>query len=165
MGWRGIDYRRVLTSLSQSFTHRDNPHGNFNPNIAYQRDLDELLEADSPSLSRLCSIVAELAFRREKLETQGRRMSGSSSSRPSTDTGKHSFSDRGKSQAPDKDDLHCEGCNRPGHLRETCNFRKHPDFNPSGRWEGCRVDRSFESDSTRTGRSSSAGNRELMGHA
>ena len=80
--------KRVLTSLSQSFTHRDNPHGTSNPNIAFQRDLDELLEADaeysdSPSLSRLCSIVAELAFRWEKLERQGRRMSGSSSSRPS----------------------------------------------------------------------------------
>ena len=59
--------KRVLTSLSQSFTHRDNPHGTSNPNIAFQRDLDELLEADAeysdnPSLSRLCSIVAELAF-------------------------------------------------------------------------------------------------------
>ena len=64
--------RNLLTSLSQSFTHRDNPHGSSNPNIAFQRDLDELLEADaeysdSPSLSRLCSIIAELAFRWEKL--------------------------------------------------------------------------------------------------
>ena len=95
----------VLTSLSQSFTHRDNPHETSNPNIAFQRDLDELLEADaeyndSPSLSRLCSIVAELAFRWEKLETQGRRMSGSSSSRPSSDKRKHSSSDRGQGRHP-----------------------------------------------------------------
>ena len=137
--------KRVLTSLSQSFTHRDNPHGNSNPNKAFQRDLDEFFEADaeyndSPTLSRLCSIVAELAFRWEKLETQGRRMSGSSSSCPSTDKGKHSSSNRGKSQAPDKDDLHFDGCNRTGHLRETCNIWKHPDFNHSGQWEGCRAD-------------------------
>ena len=77
----------------------------------------------------------------EKLETQGRKMSGSSSSRPSTDKGEHTSSDRVKTQAPDKDDLRCEGCNRTRHTRETCNFRKHPDFNPSGRWEGCKADR------------------------
>ena len=58
----------VLKSLSQSFTHRDNPHGNSNPNIAFLRDLDKLIEADgefsdSPSLSRLCSLVAELVYR------------------------------------------------------------------------------------------------------
>ena len=38
---------RVLKSLSQSFTHRDNSHGHSNSNIAFQRDLDEILEADN----------------------------------------------------------------------------------------------------------------------
>ena len=38
---------RVLGALAQSFTHRDNPHGNKNSNIAFQRDLDERVEADS----------------------------------------------------------------------------------------------------------------------
>ena len=33
---------RVLKGLSQSFTHRDNPNWNKNPNITFQRDLDEL---------------------------------------------------------------------------------------------------------------------------
>ena len=66
--------KRILKDLAQSFTHRDNPHGTSNPNIAFQRDLDELLEADaeysdSPTLSRLCSLVAVLAFRWEKLVT------------------------------------------------------------------------------------------------
>ena len=37
---------RVLTALVHSFTHRDNPSGNRNSNIAFQRDLDERLEAD-----------------------------------------------------------------------------------------------------------------------
>jgi hypothetical protein len=30
---------RVLKDLSQSFTHQDNPHGNKNPNIAFQHDV------------------------------------------------------------------------------------------------------------------------------
>ena len=73
---------RVLKSLSQSFTHRDNPFGNRNPNIAFQRDLDDLLEADGeyrdgPTLPRLCYLVAELIYRWEKLESQSRCMSGS----------------------------------------------------------------------------------------
>ena len=75
---------RFLTTLSQSFTPRDNPHGNRNPNIAFQRDLDELLETDgeyrgSPSLPRLCYLVAELIHRREKLEIQSQRLRGSTS--------------------------------------------------------------------------------------
>jgi hypothetical protein len=49
---------RIIKSLAQSFTHRDNPYGNSNPNIAFQRDLDEAMEADdeyrtNPSLPRL----------------------------------------------------------------------------------------------------------------
>ncbi len=104
--------KRALRSLSQSFTHRENPHENSNPNIAFQRDLDELIEADgefsdSPSLSRLCSLVAELVHRWEKLEMQSRRMSSSTSSRITTDKGKHFSSDRGKDYAPRTDDLHC----------------------------------------------------------
>jgi len=56
---------RVLKGLAQSFTHRDNPHGYGNSNIASQRDLDELLEADieyrdNPSLARLFYLVADL---------------------------------------------------------------------------------------------------------
>ena len=92
---------RVLKGLSQSFTHRDNPHGNKNPNIAFQRDLDEILEADgeyreSPSLPRLCHLVADLIYRRERLEMQSPRMSGSTSSRSSSDKAKHSSSDLGR---------------------------------------------------------------------
>ena len=137
--------KRILKSLSQSFTHRDNPHGNSNPNIAFQRDLDELIEADgefgdNPSLSRLSSLVAELVHRWEKLEMQSRRMSSSTSSPTSADIRKHSSSDRGNDQAPRKDDLHYMGCNRSGHLRETCNFRTDPDFNHSGRWKGSQAD-------------------------
>ena len=37
---------RILTRLAQSFIHRDNPYGNSNPNIAFQRDLDQTMEAD-----------------------------------------------------------------------------------------------------------------------
>ena len=75
---------RVLTALAHSFTHRNNPSGNRNSNIAFQRDLDERLEADgeyqaNPSLHRLCYLVSELIHHWEKLEMQSRRMSGSKS--------------------------------------------------------------------------------------
>ena len=79
---------RTLTRLAQSFTHRDNPYGNSNPNIAFQRDLDEALEADdeyrtNPSLPRLCHLLAEVAYKWEKIESQSRRMSGSASAQSS----------------------------------------------------------------------------------
>jgi hypothetical protein len=74
---------RILKSLAQAFTHRDNPYGNSNPNIAFQRDLDEAMEADdeyrtNPSLPRLCHLLAELAYKWDKFNSQSRRMSGSS---------------------------------------------------------------------------------------
>jgi hypothetical protein len=64
---------RILTSLAQSFTHRDNPYGNSNPNIAFQRDLDDAMEADdeyriNPSLPRLYHLLAELAYKWEKID-------------------------------------------------------------------------------------------------
>ena len=87
---------RILTRLAQSFTHRDNPYVNFNPNIAFQRDLDEAMEADdeyrtNPSLPRLCHLLAELAYKWEKIESQSRRMSGSTSTQ-SLDTKKKTSS-------------------------------------------------------------------------
>ena len=83
--------------LAQSFTHRDNPYGNSNPNIAFQRDLGEALEADdeyrtNPSLPRLCHLLAELACKWEKIESQSRHMSGSTSTK-SSDTKKKTSSD------------------------------------------------------------------------
>jgi hypothetical protein len=56
---------RVLKGLSQTFINRDNHYGHRNSNIAFQHDLDELLEADveyqdNPSLARLCYLVADL---------------------------------------------------------------------------------------------------------
>ena len=87
---------RILTRLAQSFTHRDNPYENSNPNIAFQRDLDEAMEADdeyrtNPSLPRLCHLLAELAYKWEKIESQSRRMSGSTSTQ-SLDTKKKTSS-------------------------------------------------------------------------
>ncbi len=99
---------RILKSLSKSFTHRDNPHGGSNPNIAFQLDLDELIEADSefssnPSLPRLCSLVAELVHRWEKLDMQSRRMNGSSSTSTSASIRSNSSSDRTIDQAQRRD--------------------------------------------------------------
>ena len=135
---------RVLKGLSQSFTHRDNPHGNKNPNIAFQRDLDEILEADgeyreSPSLPRLCHLMADLIYRRERLEMQSRRMSGSTSSRSSSDKARHSSSDRGRDQRQ-----------RWDAIRDACFYQTHPDFNKTGRWGGCKVDRESRPEARRT---------------
>ena len=132
---------RVLKSLSQSFTHRDNPYGHGNSNITFQQDLDELLETDveyrdNPSLARLCYLVADLINQWENLEMKSRRISGSTSTQSSSDKGKHSRSDRGRHRTDDPvgghSTSHCEGCNRDNHKREDCKFRIHPDFNESG---------------------------------
>jgi hypothetical protein len=80
---------------------------------------------------------------------QSRRVNGSSSSGTSASIRSHSSSDRTTDQALRKDDLHCMGCNRTGHLRESCNFRTHPDFNHSGKWEGCRADRELRASSVK----------------
>ena len=136
---------RVITALAHSFTHRDNPHGNRNSNIAFQHDLDERLEADgeyqaNPSLPRLCYLVSELIHHWEKLEMQSRRMSGSTSSQSSTDKRKLSKSDKCRDQIKDPPTSRCQGCNRDNHRREDCRFRTHPDFNELGQWDGCLAD-------------------------
>jgi hypothetical protein len=123
---------RILKSLAQSFTHRENPYGNSNPNIAFQRDLDEAMEADdeyraTPSLPRLCHLLAELAYKWEKIESQSRRMSGSTSTQ-SSDTRKKTSSSDDKAQ-PNPISVYC---NRPGHTREDCHHKKHRDFNHTG---------------------------------
>ena len=140
---------RILKSLTQSFTHRDNPYGNSNPNIAFQRDLDEALEADdeyrtNPSLPRLCQLLAELVYKWEKIDSQSRRMSGSTFSQSSDNKKKTSSSDRGRDQGrahKPPQGTHCMGCNRPDHTREDCHFKDHPVFNHSSQWDGCRADR------------------------
>ena len=105
---------RVLTALVHSFTHRDNPSGNRNSNIAFQRDLDERLEADgeyqaNPSLHRLCYLVSDLIHHWEKLEMQSRRMSGSTSSQSSADKGKQSKSYKARDQIKDPPTSPCQG--------------------------------------------------------
>ena len=139
---------QVLRALAQSFTHRDNPHVNRNSNIAFQRDLDERLEADgeyqaNPSLPRLCYLLSELIHHWEKLEMHSRRMSGSTSSQSSADKGKLSKSDKGRDQVKDPPTSHCQGCNRDNHRREDCRFRTHPDFNERGQWDGCLAGRAL----------------------
>ena len=143
---------RVLKGLVQSFTHRDNPHGHGNSNIAFQRDLDELLEADheyrtNPSIARLCYLVADLINRWEKLEMQSRRISGSTSSQSSSDKGKNHRSDKGRNRVDDpvggQTPVHCDGCNRDNHRREDCRLRNHPDFNEHGPWGGSSADRAM----------------------
>ncbi len=132
---------RVLRALAQSFTHRNNPHGNRNSNIAFQHDLDERLQADgeyqaNPSLPRLCYLVSKLIHNWEKLEMQSRSMNGSTSSQSSADKGKLSKPDKGRDQIKDPPTSHCQGCNRDNRRREDCRFWTHPDFNERGQWDG-----------------------------
>jgi hypothetical protein len=58
---------------------------------------------------------------------------------------KTSSSDRGRDQhrAQQKPmrGTHCMGCNRPGHPREDCHNKDHPDFNHSEQLDGCKADR------------------------
>ena len=37
----------------------------------------------------------------------------------------------------------CEGCNRPGHSRDSCRLRVHPDFNKEGPWAGSAAEKSI----------------------
>ena len=108
------------------------------------------MEADdeyrtNPSLPRLCHLLAELAYKWEKIESQSRRMSGSTSTQ-SSDTRKKTSSydrdrDHDKVQPKPIPGTYCMGCNRPGHTREDYHHKNHPDFNRSGQWDGCRADR------------------------
>jgi hypothetical protein len=100
------------------------------------------------SLPRLCHLLAELAYKWEKIESQSRRMSGSTSTQ-SADTRKKTSSsdrdrDRDKAQPNPISNTSCMGCNRSGHTREDCHHKKHPDFNRTGPWDGCRADRELK---------------------
>jgi hypothetical protein len=83
--------------------------------------------------------------------TSGRRlsrMSGSTSTQSSDTRKKTSSSDRDrdcdKAQPNPISDTYCMGCNRPGHTREDCHHKKHPDFNRTRPWDGCRADRELK---------------------
>ena len=69
------------------------------PSTGLQRDLDEAMEADdeyrtNPSLPRLCHLLAELAYKWERIESQSRRMSGYTSTQSSDTKKKTSSYDR-----------------------------------------------------------------------
>jgi hypothetical protein len=96
----------------------------------------------NPSLPRLCHLLAELAYKWEKIESQSRRMSRSTSTQSSDTWKKTSSFD--KAQPNPISDTYCMGCNRPGHTREDCHRKNHPDFNSTGPWDGCRADRELK---------------------
>ena len=91
------------------------------------------MEADdeyrtNPSLPRLCHLLAELAYKWEKIESQSRRMSGCTSTQ-SSDTKKKTSSydrdrDHDKVQPKPIPGTYCMGCNRPGHTRGDCHHKK-----------------------------------------
>jgi hypothetical protein len=100
----------------------------------------------SPSIDRLCDIVAQLIYKWEKPSEQhksrltglGSSASSSLSSFSSSVLGKQprresSKQDRhAKRTDTDAEGLTCQGCNRTGHKREDCYFKTHPDFVKKG---------------------------------
>lgn len=136
----------MLKSLFQCFTHRDNPYGNANPNIVFQRDFDELLEAyreyqEDPSLPRLCLLVAELIHRWERLAKQSLRMSGSTSSMFTADKAKQSKQGCVKDHESGQTSIVKDAIVRAINVR----YRVHPDFNARGQWNRRKSDRAIRS--------------------
>ena len=71
----------VLKDLSRCFTHKDNPAGTTKSNIQFQRDLSTMIQGDreyytSPTLAKLCEMVARLIHQWEAVTAEGNRMTG-----------------------------------------------------------------------------------------
>jgi hypothetical protein len=135
----------VIKGLRQCFTNRDNPWKSSPSNESFQRDLDEIVEADgdfrrNPSLFGLLDMEAELVHRWEKLTQQFHSRTQGLGASASVAKGKYSkqlgSSDYNKhAKSHDNYDL-CQGCNRFGHLRPACPLKDHPDFFPTGNFAG-----------------------------
>ena len=74
------DYE-ILKVLSRYFTSKDNPAGTSKSNIQFQRDLNAMIQGDneyytSPTLARLCKMVARIMHQWEALTAESNRMGG-----------------------------------------------------------------------------------------
>ena len=144
----------ILKDLSRCFTSKDNPAGTSKSNVQFQRDLTTMIQGDreyytSPTLSRLCEMVARIMYQWEAMTAEVNRMggqlpSGASSNTSRTKTPKASdeaaTSAAGASAATTRK---CQGCNRAHHTRDVCRLRFHPDFNKSGSWVGSAAERAI----------------------
>ena len=140
----------------------DNPAGTSKSNDQFQRNLNAMIQGDneyytSPTLARLCEVVARIMHQWEALTGESNRMGGHILTGTSSTTSKAkaaktrndaSVSAESSSAATGRT---CQGCNRANHTREFCRLRFHPDFNREGPWAG-----------TYRPRFSSRGRHELM---
>ena len=144
----------ILKDLSRCFTSKDNPAGTSKSNVQFQRDLSTMIQGDreyytSPTLSRLCEMVARIMHQWEALTAEVNRMGGHVPSGPSSSTSRTktprasdeaSTSAGGASAATTRK---CQGFNRAHHTRDGCRLRFHPDFNKSGSWVGSSAERAI----------------------
>ena len=120
----------ILKGLSRCFTSKDNPAGTSKSNVQFQRDLNAMIQWDneyytSPTLARLCEMVARIMHQWEVLTAEsncmsGHVLSGTSSTTSRTKTAKSREDASGRK---------CQGCSRGNHTREFCRLNTHPDFN------------------------------------
>ena len=96
----------------------------------------------SPTLARLCEMVALIMHRWEVLTAESNRMrgnSGTSCKAKTTKTRDKASASAGTPSAATG--RTCQGCNRANHTREFCRLRFHPDFNREGPWAGSSAKR------------------------
>ena len=68
----------ILKDLSRCFTSKDNPAGTSKSNVQFQRDLNAMIQGDqdyhtSPTLARLCEMVAHIMYQWEALNAENNR--------------------------------------------------------------------------------------------
>jgi hypothetical protein len=71
----------ILKDLSRCFISKDNPAGTSKSNVQFQRDLNAMIQGDneyytSPTLARLCEVVARIMHQWEGLTAESDRMDG-----------------------------------------------------------------------------------------
>ena len=83
----------IVKDLSRCFTSKDNPAGTSKSNVQFQRDLNAMIQGDneyytSPTLARLCEVVARIMHQWEALTAKSNRMGGHIPSGTSSTTSK-----------------------------------------------------------------------------
>ena len=85
----------ILKDLSRCFTSKDNPAGTSKSNVQFQRDLNAMIQGDqdyhtSPTLARLCKMVAHIMHNWEALTAESNRMGSTSGTSSTTSKAKAS---------------------------------------------------------------------------
>ena len=83
----------ILKDLARCFTSKDNPAGTNKLNVQFQRDSNAMIQGDNeyyttPTLARLCEMVARIMHQWESLTAESNRISGHMPSEFSSTSGK-----------------------------------------------------------------------------